>query len=85
MSGILTLKNADAVRAVAATVPMDRLLIETDCPFLAPVPHRGRRCEPAHVALVAEKLAEVKGVGTEEVAAATTDNFFRLFARARRP
>ena len=85
MSGILTFKNADAVRAVAASVPMDRLLIETDCPFLAPVPHRGRRCEPAHVTHVAEKLAEVKGVSVDEVAAATTDNFFRLFTRARRP
>ena len=84
-SGILTFKNADAVRAVAETVPMDRVLIETDCPFLAPVPHRGRRCEPAHVALVAEKLAEVKGVSVAEIAAATTDNFFALFGRARRP
>jgi TatD DNase family protein len=84
-SGIITFKNADAVRAVAEMVPMDRVLIETDCPFLAPVPHRGRRCEPAHLVHVAEKLAEVKGISMEEVARATTDNFFRLFSHAERP
>ena len=84
-SGILTFKNAGAVREVAARVPRDRVLIETDCPFLAPAPHRGRRAEPAHVALVADKLAEVVGTSRSEIESATTDNFFRLFSRARRP
>ncbi len=83
-SGIITFKNADDVRAIAEAVPLDRVIIETDCPYLAPVPHRGRRCEPAHLVHVVEKLAEIKGVSTEEIAAATTDNFFRLFAKADR-
>ena len=83
-AGILTFKAADAVRQVARVVPLDRLLVETDCPYLAPVPHRGRRCEPAHVVEVARKLAEIRGVPLEEIAAATTANFFRLFRRARR-
>lgn len=65
-------------------VPLDRLLIETDCPYLAPVPHRGRRCEPAHVVHVADKLAELKNVTPEEIARVTTDNFFRLFSKADR-
>ena len=85
MSGIATFKNAGDVRAVAARVPLGCLLIETDCPYLAPVPHRGRRCEPAHVVHVADTMAEVLGRPREEVEAATTDNFFRLFARATRP
>jgi TatD DNase family protein len=84
-SGILTFKKAEEVRAVAARVPLDRLLIETDCPFLAPVPHRGRRNEPAYVAHVADKLAEVKGVDRETIERETTDAFFRLFSRAERP
>lgn len=82
-AGILTFKNADDVRAVAREIPFERLLVETDCPYLAPSPHRGRRCEPAHVAFVAGKLAEIRGVTTEEIARATTENFFRLFARAQ--
>lgn len=81
-AGILTFKNADEVRAVAKDVPLDRLLIETDCPYLAPVPHRGRRCEPAFVCDVAAKLAELRGMTTNDLGRATTDNFFRLFARA---
>ena len=80
-SGILTFKKADEVRAVAAEVPLDRLLVETDAPYLAPLPHRGRRCEPAHVADTARMLATVKGVSLEEIAAVTTANFHRLFAK----
>lgn len=80
-SGILTFKKADEVRAVAAEVPLDRLLVETDAPYLAPLPHRGRRCEPAHVADTARMLASVKGVSFEEIAAVTTANFHRLFAK----
>ena len=83
-SGIITFKKADEVRAVADMVPLDRLLIETDCPYLAPVPHRGRRNEPAYVVHVAEKLAELKGVSLDEIAQATSDNFFRLFSRVDR-
>ena len=85
MSGIVTFKNAHDVRVLAADVPADRLLVETDCPYLTPVPHRGRRCEPAHVAQVAEKLAELRGVSVETIARTTTGNFFALFGRAGRP
>jgi TatD DNase family protein len=81
-AGIITFKNAGDVRAVAQATPLDRLIVETDCPYLAPVPHRGRRCEPAHVVQVAETLAEVKGVSAAELADATTANFFCLFKRA---
>ncbi len=84
-SGILTFKNARDIRAIAEATPVDRIIIETDCPYLAPVPMRGRRNEPAYVKHVAEKLAEIKEVATEDIAAATTDNFFRLFARAGDP
>ena len=66
-------------------VPLDRLLVETDAPYLAPVPFRGRRNEPAFVAKTAEAVAALKGVTPEELAAVTTDNFFRLFAKAVRP
>jgi TatD DNase family protein len=83
-SGILTFKRSDALRAIAAEVPMDRLLVETDAPYLAPVPHRGGRNEPAFVAETAKVLADVKGVSREAIAAATTDNFFRLFAKVPR-
>lgn len=82
-SGIITFKNAGDIRAVAEAAPMDRIIIETDCPYLAPIPMRGRRNEPAYVVHVAAKLAEIKGVSLEEIAAVTTENFFRLFARAR--
>jgi TatD DNase family protein len=84
-SGILTFKRSDELRAIAAAVPLDRLLIETDAPYLAPVPHRGRRNEPAHVVETAKVLAEVKGVAGEAVAAATTNNFYRLFKKIPRP
>ncbi|MCI0387520.1 MAG: TatD family hydrolase [Acidobacteria bacterium] len=78
-SGVLTFKNAAALRDVALSVPMDRLLVETDCPYLAPLPYRGKRNEPAYVRETAVKLAELKGVGVEEIALVTSDNFKRLF------
>ncbi len=84
-SGILTFKKSDELRAIAADVPMDRLLVETDAPYLAPQPWRGKRNEPAYVAHTCAVLAGVKGVGADEMAETTTDNFFRLFSRARRP
>lgn len=84
-SGIITFKKSQALRDSFATVPLDRLLVETDAPYLAPEPHRGKPCEPAFTALTAKKLAEIKGVGVEELARATTDNFFRLFSKAMRP
>ena len=80
-SGIVTFRNADALRDVARFVPLDRCLIETDSPYLAPVPHRGKTNEPAFVPHVAAKLAEVKGIGVADVAAATSANFERLFDR----
>jgi TatD DNase family protein len=81
-SGIITFKNADDVRAVAARMPRDRIIVETDCPYLAPVPHRGKRCEPAYVTHVADKLAEILGLSRTELDRLTTENFFRLFSRA---
>ena len=81
-SGILTFKKAEAVRAVARDVPADRLLVETDAPYLAPVPHRGRRNEPAHVVHTAARLADIKGLDEAELARVTTDNFFRLFSKS---
>ncbi|HEY1637900.1 MAG TPA: TatD family hydrolase [Rhizomicrobium sp.] len=84
-SGIATFKKSEALRDVLKTVPLDRLLVETDAPYLAPMPHRGKRNEPAFVTHTAAMLAELKGVSFDELAAATTDNFFRLFTRAQRP
>ena len=84
-SGILTFRKADELRAIARDLPADRLLVETDAPYLAPVPYRGKRNEPAYVARTAEVLAEVRGVTAGEIAAVTTDNFFRLFDRVQRP
>jgi TatD DNase family protein len=78
-SGIVTFKNAAALREVAAKVPLDRLLIETDSPYLAPVPHRGKRNEPAYVRHVAESVAGLRSASLEEVARATTANFCTLF------
>lgn len=84
-SGILTYKNAADLRAVAAEVPMDRLLVETDAPYLAPVPFRGKTNEPAFVVKTLEVLAGVKGVSHDAMARATNDNFFRLFSKVPRP
>ena len=81
-SGILTFPKSDEIRAVAAAAPEDRLLVETDAPFLAPVPFRGKRNEPSFVARTAERLAEVRGLSPEALAAVTTENFRRLFSKA---
>ncbi len=78
-SGMITFKAAENIRSAAAGLPLDAMLVETDTPFLSPVPHRGKPCEPAFVALTVQKLAEVKGVDRDAVAAATTANFERLF------
>ncbi|PHR93277.1 MAG: LuxR family transcriptional regulator [Robiginitomaculum sp.] len=85
LSGILTFKKADELRAIAKQLPEDRLMIETDCPYLAPMPYRGRRNEPAYVSRVAEDLAQLKGWSIEDTHNRTTDAFFRLFSKAKRP
>jgi TatD DNase family protein len=85
LSGIVTFNKAAELRETAKAVPLERILVETDAPYLAPVPKRGKRNEPAFVAHTAAKVAELKGLSTAELARATTDNFFRLFAKARRP
>lgn len=82
-SGIVTFKNATELKEVAKKVPMDRILIETDSPYLAPVPFRGKPNEPAYVRHVGEYLAELKGISFEELAHITTDNFYRLFQITR--
>lgn len=83
ISGIVTFKNATQVKEVAAGVPLDRLLIETDSPYLAPVPFRGKPNEPAYVPYVAAEIARLRGIDVETVASATSANFFRLFSRAQ--
>jgi TatD DNase family protein len=83
-SGILTFRNSQAIRDIARNAPADRILIETDSPYLAPPPHRGKRNEPAYVAQIAAVLAETRGVSLEAIAEQTTANFFRLFAKAAR-
>jgi TatD DNase family protein len=80
-SGIITFKNAEEIREVAGFVPADRMLVETDAPYLAPVPHRGHSNEPAFVRHTAAKLAEVRGVSLEALAAQTTTNFIQLFSK----
>ncbi len=85
LSGIVTFKNAVALKEVARQVPVDRLLVETDAPYLAPVPYRGKTNQPAYVRHVAEEIAALRGEPVEAIARATTDNFFRLFAAAQRP
>lgn len=85
VSGIATFKAAEEVRAVIRRMPEDRIIIETDCPYLAPIPHRGRRNEPAYVGLVLEKLAEIRGWSLEQADQRTTDAFFALFDRIPRP
>lgn len=84
-SGILTFKKSEELRAIARDIPHDRLLVETDAPYLAPMPFRGKRNEPAYVIHTAHVLAETIGVSDEEIARISTDNFFRLFSRAERP
>lgn len=79
ISGVLTFKNSQELRDIARDVPLDRLLVETDAPFLAPVPHRGKRCEPAYVADTARLLAEIKGVEFSQLAQETRGNTLRLF------
>lgn len=85
VSGIATFKAAGEVREIIASMPADRIIVETDCPYLAPVPHRGRRNEPAYVGHVLDKLAEIRGWSRDEVEARTTDAFFALFDRIERP
>jgi TatD DNase family protein len=85
VSGIATFKAADDVRERVRAMPSERIIVETDCPYLAPVPHRGRRNEPAYVALVQDKLAEIRGWDREEALGRTADAFFALFDRIPRP
>jgi TatD DNase family protein len=83
LSGIVTFKNAQDLQETAKWLPADQMLVETDSPFLAPVPHRGRKCEPAFVADTASFVADLRGEDPSELARATTDNFFRLFKKAQ--
>jgi len=85
ISGIVTFKKADELRAIVTNVPLERLLVETDAPYLAPMPHRGKRNEPAFVRNTADAVARLKSVDSAALAEITTANFFRLFAKARRP
>jgi TatD DNase family protein len=85
LAGILTFRNAEGLREIARDIPLDRLLIETDAPYLAPVPLRGKANEPAFIVHTAAKLAEIKGISPDELARATSDNFFLLFTKARAP
>lgn len=84
-SGVITFKKSDALRDIAREVPLERIFVETDAPFLAPEPYRGKKNEPAYVVHTAQALADVKGVSFEEMARVTTDNFYRLFSKAKRP
>jgi TatD DNase family protein len=84
-SGIVTFKKADHLREIARDLPLERILVETDAPYLAPVPKRGKRNEPAFTAFTAAEIAKLKGLSAEAFAKATTDNFFRLFTKAKRP
>jgi TatD DNase family protein len=82
-SGIITFKNAHTIKEVAKHVPLDRILVETDSPYLAPTPYRGKTNQPSYVKHVAEEVANLRGISFEELAAATTENFFRLFKHAK--
>jgi TatD DNase family protein len=84
LTGMLTFKKADDLRAIVRDLPLDRLMVETDSPYLAPVPFRGKTCEPAFVVHTAQKLAEIKGVPMADIERATTDAFFRLFDKVPR-
>lgn len=83
-SGILTFKTAEDVRQIALQVPIDRLLVETDCPYLAPIPYRGQTCEPAFICALVDRLALLRSLEPDGIAQATTENFFRLFTRAKK-
>jgi TatD DNase family protein len=85
VSGIATFKAAGEVRAVIADMPADRIIVETDCPYLAPPPHRGRRNEPAYLPSIVEKLASIRGWSPAEAEARAEDAFFALFDRIPRP
>ncbi|HZZ90853.1 MAG TPA: TatD family hydrolase [Caulobacteraceae bacterium] len=85
VSGIATFRGAEDVRERVRAMPADRIIVETDCPYLAPIPHRGRRNEPAYIGLVLAKLAEIRGWDAAEAEARTTDAFFALFDRIPRP
>ncbi len=78
-SGVVTFKTAEELRRIAAAMPLDRLLVETDCPYLAPIPYRGKRNEPAFVRETAAKIAEIRGLEPDEIATTTSANFLRLF------
>ncbi len=84
-TGVLSFKTAEHLRDIAAELPLDRLLVETDAPYLAPVPYRGKTNEPAYVVHTAEALAKVRGLSLEDISKATTDNFFRFYTKAKRP
>lgn len=84
-SGVVTFKTAQALRDIAAEIPLERILVETDAPYLAPVPFRGKTNEPAYVAHTAKVVAEARGLSLADFATATTDNFFRLYSKAKRP
>ncbi|MCW8885319.1 MAG: TatD family hydrolase, partial [Motiliproteus sp.] len=81
-SGIITFRNAEPLRQVVKQVPLERILVETDAPYLTPAPHRGKPNEPKYVKRVAECVAEIKGISFEQVAEVTSDNFYRLFSCA---
>lgn len=84
-TGVISFKKTEALQEIARDVPADRLLVETDAPFLAPVPYRGKTNEPAYVVHTAAALARIRGVTDAEIARTTTDNFFRLYTKAKRP
>lgn len=85
ISGIVTFKKAEVLKSIASDIPLDRLLVETDSPYLAPIPHRGKRNEPAFVKHTAEMLAQLQHVDVLQLHEQTTNNFFRLFSKVRRP
>ncbi len=83
ISGIVTFNSAQELQETVKQIPLDKLLIETDSPWLAPVPHRGKENQPKHVVNVAEFIAKLKGISVEELAKITTENFYRLFSRVK--